>query len=97
MLEEIKLSIITGLFARILKVGNIEEANKKALKIRLKGVDSLGFYFDDNFEPDVESIENLCQNIRADIMEMNFNTSYPLETLKAIDLLVKNIIVTLKR
>jgi len=72
-----------------IKVGNIEEANKKALKIRLKGVDSLGFYFDDNFEPDVESIENLCQNIRADIMEMNFNTSYPLETLKAIDLLVK--------
>ncbi len=72
-----------------IKVVNIEEANKKALNIRLKGVDSLGFYFDDNFKPGVESIESLCNNIRADIMEMNFHTNYPLEVVEAIDLLAK--------
>ncbi len=72
-----------------IKVDNIEEANHKALKIRLRGVDSLGFYFDDNFKPDVDSIEHLCENIRADIMELNFKTKYPLEIFEAIDTLAK--------
>ena len=72
-------------------VDNIEDANKKALRIRLLGVDSLGFKFDDNFKPDVASIESLCENIRADIMELNFTNNYPLETVKALDYLAKNI------
>ena len=72
-----------------INVDNIEKANKKALKIRLKGVDSLGFYFDDNFKPNVSNVESLCENIRADIMEMNFKSNYPLEIIEAIDLLAK--------
>ena len=70
-------------------VDNIKDANKKALRIRLLGVDSLGFQFDDNFKPDVASIESLCENIRADIMELNFSNNYPLETVKALDFLAK--------
>lgn len=70
-------------------VGNIDEANKKALNIRLRGVDSLGFNFDKDFKPDVESIENLCENIRADLMELNFSNSYPLETIEILDTLTK--------
>ena len=72
-----------------IKVSNINEANAKALEIRLRGVDSLGFYFDENFKPSVESIESLCENIRADIMEMNFSTNYPLEIIETIDFLAK--------
>ncbi|NQU35115.1 MAG: methylmalonyl-CoA mutase small subunit [Bacteroidetes bacterium] len=70
-------------------VDNIKDANKKALRIRLLGIDSLGFKFDDNFKPDVASIESLCENIRADIMELNFANNYPLETVKALDYLAK--------
>ena len=70
-------------------VDNIKDANKKALRIRLLGVDSLGFQFDDNFKPDVASIESICENIRADIMELNFSNNYPLETVKALDFLAK--------
>lgn len=70
-------------------VDNIEQANKKALEIRLLGVDSLGFIFDDNILPTVENIEGLCENIRADLMELNFNNNQPLETLNSLDTLAK--------
>lgn len=70
-------------------VSNIEQANKKALEIRLLGVDSLGFNFSDNIKPTVENIERLCENIRADLMELNFNNNKPLETLKSLDTLSK--------
>ncbi len=70
-------------------VKDVAEANKKSLNVRLRGVDSLGFKFDDDFEPDAENIESLCENIRADYMELNFQTAYPLETIKTLDFLAK--------
>ena len=70
-------------------VANISDANKKALEIRLLGVDSLGFNFNDNIKPTVENIEGLCENIRADLLELNFKTNEPLEALKSIDTLAK--------
>ncbi|RLD73165.1 MAG: methylmalonyl-CoA mutase small subunit, partial [Bacteroidetes bacterium] len=70
-------------------VDNIENANKKALDIRLKGVDSIGFTFTDDAKPDIENIEKLCENIRADLMELNFKTSNPLEIVETIDVLAK--------
>ncbi len=72
-----------------IKVDNIEDANKKALVVRLKGVDSLGFNFDKATKPDVDSIEKLCENIRFDLMELNFKSSYPLEIIKSVDILAK--------
>jgi len=71
-----------------INVNNIEEANKKALDIRLRGVDSLGFILND-FQPNVENIEKLCENIRADLMELNFSTNNPIDAVKSIDTLAK--------
>ncbi len=70
-------------------VDNIENANKKALDIRLKGVDSIGFTFTDDAKPDIDNIEKLCENIRADLMELNFTASNPLEIVESIDVLAK--------
>jgi len=70
-------------------VNNIEEANKKALDIRLKGADSIGFVFDNDYKPTTNDIEKLCENIRADVMELNFKSSFPLELVKSFDFLVK--------
>ncbi|MCB0806956.1 MAG: methylmalonyl-CoA mutase small subunit [Bacteroidales bacterium] len=53
-------------------VHDIEESNKKALDILMKGVTSLGFVIDPKFEPTVEDIEQLCTNIYADAVELNF-------------------------
>ena len=72
-----------------ISIDNISDANKKALEIRLLGVDSLGFSFDDNTKPTVENIEGLCENIRADLMELNFKTNEPLEALNSLDTLAK--------
>ncbi len=72
-----------------IKVDDIESANAKALDIRMKGVDSLGFVFEDDYQPTVADIERLLKNIRADVMELNFITAYPLEIVKAIDVLAK--------
>lgn len=72
-----------------IKVEDIAEANAKALKIRLRGVDSIGFYFNDGFKPDTNSIEQLLENIRADVMELNFSSNYPIEVIEAIDKLAK--------
>lgn len=72
-----------------IKVEDIEAANAKALDIRMKGVDSLGFVFADNYEPGVDEIELLLKNIRADVMELNFSTSHPKQIIHAIDVLAK--------
>ncbi|NOX48411.1 MAG: methylmalonyl-CoA mutase small subunit [Chlorobi bacterium] len=53
-------------------VGDVKEANKKALEILMKGVTSLGFVFDEKFEPSVKLIEDLTENIFADAVELNF-------------------------
>jgi len=72
-----------------IKVDDIKEANAKALNIKLRGVDSLGFIFVDNYKPSVDDIDSLCENIRIDLMETNFSGSYPLEIVEAIDALAK--------
>ncbi|RLD58271.1 MAG: methylmalonyl-CoA mutase small subunit, partial [Bacteroidetes bacterium] len=38
-------------------VSDIKTANKKALEILMKGVNSIGFIFDEKFEPSVKLIE----------------------------------------
>ncbi len=79
----------TWLVRQDIKVKDIEAANKKALDIRLRGVDSIGFILDDSIEPSVENIEALTLNIRADLMELNFDTCSPLKAIKTIDALAK--------
>jgi methylmalonyl-CoA mutase len=72
-----------------INVKDIADANAKALDIRMKGVDSLGFVFDGDYKPSMEDIELLLQNIRADLMELNYDSSYPLEIVNIMDSLAK--------
>ncbi|MEN8224625.1 MAG: methylmalonyl-CoA mutase family protein [Bacteroidota bacterium] len=55
-----------------IRVNKIEAANKEALNILMKGVDSLGFVLDDNKEYSRADIDGLCRNIFAEIVELNF-------------------------
>lgn len=74
---------------QVIKVDNIAEANKTALDIRFKGVDSLAFIFDDSYQPTEKDIEDLLENIRVDVMEVNFKTAYPVLLLEIIDSLAR--------
>ncbi len=53
-------------------VDDIKNANKKALDVLMKGVTSLGFILNPKFEPTIDDIEQLCENIYADAVELNF-------------------------
>lgn len=53
-------------------VNDLKDANKKALDILMKGVNSLGFIFEDRFEPTRETILKTTENIFADAVELNF-------------------------
>jgi methylmalonyl-CoA mutase len=53
-------------------VDDIQSANKKALDILMKGIDSLGFMLDASKTPTIEQIERLMENIYAQIVEVNF-------------------------
>jgi methylmalonyl-CoA mutase len=55
-----------------LNVENIKAANKKALEILMKGIDSLGFILDQSKAPTIDEIEALMENIYAQIVEVNF-------------------------
>lgn len=71
-------------------VGDIKNANTKALDLLIKGVNSLEFIFDPEFEPAPESIELLCENIRAEAVELNFAGCHnPLKMVQNIVNLVK--------
>lgn len=70
---------------QVIIVDTIAEANKKALDIRNKGVDSLTFIFDNNYKPTEKDIENLLENIRLDVVEVNFKTAFPVLLLEIID------------
>ncbi len=72
-----------------IQVTDIEKANQKALDIRMKGVDSLGFIFPEGMNPDEKELESLLKNIRADIMELNFSGGDPVALVQAIDSLAK--------
>lgn len=53
-------------------VEDIKDANKKALNILMKGIDSLGFDLDPSVKYSIEEIEKLMGNIYAQIVEVNF-------------------------
>ncbi len=55
-----------------IRVDNVKTANKKALDVLMKGVDSLGFILDQNKKPAIEEIEQLMENIYAQSVEVNF-------------------------
>ncbi len=69
-----------------IKVDDPVEANKKALDILNKGVDSLGFRFGGD-KVSAEFIETLLKDIRLDIVEVSYRTC-PKHALELADLLV---------
>ena len=68
-----------------IKVNDIENANETALDIRLKGVDSFGFHFHEDYDPKLEEIEQLLHNIRLDLMELNYDTAHPEKMLSIVE------------
>ena len=70
-------------------VKDVEEANLKALDIRMKGVDSLGFILDDSAEFTESDIEKLLHNIRLDVMELNYSSARPVEMVSIVESLAK--------
>ena len=72
-----------------IKVNDIYKANVKALDIRMRGVDALGFIFRKGLNPDEKDLENLMENIRSDIMEINFSGGDELKIVTAFDKLAK--------
>ncbi|MDZ7743231.1 MAG: methylmalonyl-CoA mutase family protein [Bacteroidota bacterium] len=72
-----------------LKVEDIKKTNKKALDILMKGITSLGFKLPDN-QPSERDIEELLENIFADIVELNYMTkAHHLEVVKIINSLLR--------
>jgi methylmalonyl-CoA mutase len=67
-----------------IRVSKIEGANKKALDILMKGVNSLGFILDDRKEYKREEIDSLCKNIFAEIVELNFVCGKQAENIAGI-------------
>ncbi len=67
-----------------IRVNNIERANKKALDILMKGVNSLGLILDDNKEYSKEDLDGLCRNIFAEIVELNFVCGRQAENIAGI-------------
>lgn len=53
-------------------VDDIKKANKKALDILMKGIDSLGWVLNDEKATSSDEIEQLMENIYAQIVEVNF-------------------------
>jgi methylmalonyl-CoA mutase len=71
-------------------VDDIKDANKKALDVLMKGVNSLGFIFNPKFEPTIDEIEQLCENIFADAVELNFVCYHnSLKVVQIVEKLVK--------
>ena len=70
-----------------IKVDDPAEANKKALDILNKGVDSIGFRFGGD-KVSAEFLETLLKDIRLDIVEVSYRTC-PRHALELAQLLVK--------
>ncbi len=70
-------------------VEDLDKTNAKLLDIRMKGVDSLGIIYTNGHVPDEEEVEHLLNNIRADVMELNFSCDDPYTVIQVIDHLVK--------
>jgi methylmalonyl-CoA mutase len=74
---------------QLIEVEDITSANKKALEIRMNGVDSLAFVFKSGFKPGENDIENLLENIRVDVIDVNFRTDFPGEMIGILENLAK--------
>ena len=72
-----------------IKVKDIEKANKKAVDIILGGVNSICFILEDDINPDLQNLDDLCKNINPDLIELNFRTKDPLLAIKSIGELSK--------
>ncbi len=73
-----------------IQVEDIKKANKKALDVLMKGVTSLGFIIHTKFEPTIDEIELLCENIFADAVELNFICYHnSLKVIQYVEKLVK--------
>ena len=73
-----------------INVDDIKTANKKALDVLMKGVNSLGFIIHPKFEPTIDEIESLCENIFADAVELNFICYHnSLKVVQFVEKLVK--------
>ncbi len=70
-----------------IKVDDPAEANKKALDILMKGVDSIGFRFGGD-KVSAEFIETLLKDIRLDIVEVSYRTC-PKHAVELAELLVR--------
>lgn len=70
-----------------LKVMDIGQANKKAIRILGRGVDSLGFVFEKGRAPSVDEMEQFLQNIPVGQVELNFLCDRPKEILNALKVL----------
>lgn len=70
-------------------VEDIKSANQKALDILMKGVDSVGFVFKDNYHPTTDEIEQLLENIYAEAVEMNFIHGDPHKIIAIVEELAK--------
>ena len=79
----------TWLIRQDIVVDDIGETNAKLLDIRMKGVDSFGLIFNPGHIPDEQEVERLLNNIRADVMELNFSCDDPYAVIQIIDQLVK--------
>ena len=58
-----------------IKVKDIKATNEKALELLCKGVEALGFNFDDNYEPTTQDIEEMLEGVYAEMVELNFDTA----------------------
>lgn len=67
-----------------IKATNMESANKRALDILMKGINSLGFMLDDKKEYTKDDIDGLCRNIFAEIVELNFVCGRQAENIAGI-------------
>ena len=72
-------------------VKDVKAANEKALTILTKGVDSLGFIFEDKALITEANIEVLLKNILSDDVELNFTTKHGNKEL------VEAVVATLKK
>ncbi len=85
-----KISSNDWLIRQDIKVKDIKKANKKALDVLMKGVNSLGFVFCDGLNPTKDNLEKVTKNIFADAVELNFVlTNDHHNVIKYIDELVK--------
>src|SRR6056297_194853 len=64
--------------------GDYKKANRKALEILNRGVDSLGFILDENNEPSSKDFENLLEGICLSAIELNFMANHASEKVLAL-------------